>query len=345
MGYDYFGSRIFHAVVRLLNDGEMVTHETLYRLGLERIIDRTTWLLDEIHRLGASLASSSSGTKATVIGTRNLSTFTRYDAETNPSGELGPGGMLDGKALVLAEDTGAPEEVLFKAPMNAAEVISQMLEGAPTNKAAILDESARVVLMSQTRGASSSLEVSGPAASVLGLPVGVAKGTGAIEDGASKIGFAPVGDLSAYNVRDALLFLIETTGWLMQNKASLKGDTFTGPVTFNETVTFNGPVEDAKWDYLPSADAPVDTTKASVLVIPAMTTARTYTVGAPGQGPRRVRFVRPWASNAGATIRRSSDNSVVAALASNGIAWVELWYLQNMWRPVAWGGAVTIAGW
>jgi len=145
MSYDYFGSRIFHSVVRLLNDGEMVTHETLYKLGLERIIDRTTWLAEEIYRAASGLSSTASGTRATLLGTRNLSTLTLYDAETNPTGELGPGGLLDGRTLLLVEDTSTPEEFYFVAPMSTVEVVDQISKGAPTNKHVYLDEGGRLV--------------------------------------------------------------------------------------------------------------------------------------------------------------------------------------------------------
>lgn len=347
MAYDYFGARIFHSVVRLLNDGEMVTHETLYKLGLERIIDRTTWLAEEIHRAASGLSSTASGTRATLAGTRNLSTLTLYDAETNPTGELGPGGLLDGRTLLLVEDTATPEEFYFVAPMSAAEVVDQIAKGAPTNKHVYLDENGRLVIFSKTVGASSSLTSAGSAAKLLGLPIGTATGSAGADDGASKIGFAPYDawGFSAGTVRSAITKLMDTVKTLGETKANRAGETFTGPVTFNDTVTFNGNVNEAKFALLQDTSMTVDPSKAGLLLLPSLAASRTYTLAEPGAGPRRVRFVRAYVSSNSATIRRASDNSIMVVLMGGGNSWAEFWHVDGAWRPVGWGGAVSTVVW
>jgi hypothetical protein len=346
MAYDYFGSTVYHAIIRLLNDGEMVTHETLYRLCLERVVDRTSWLVEALHGIGASLASTAQGTRATVLGTRNLTTFSLYDAETNPSGELGPGGLLDGKSLLVDEDTAPGEQIVFSAPMTAADIVMQVQKGAPTNKAASLDASGRLVLASMTIGAASSLAVSGSAAALLGLPQGTATGKDGADDGASKVGFAGYGAFPAGTVRSALVNLLESTSNLLATKAARSGDTFTGPVTFNDVATFLGPVNDMKYGFLPDADTTIQPSDANLLLFQATKAQRTYMIAEPGTGPRRVRFVRPNSSPYNATIRRASDNATLVSLTSNAVAWVDIWHVDGAWRVVAWGGGgITHVAW
>lgn len=346
MAYDYFGSSIFHSFVRMLNDGEMVTHETLYKLGLKPIIDRTTWLLDEIHRVRADLSSTASGTRATIIGTRDLSTLTLYDAETNPRGELGAGGLLDGKSLILQEDTYSAEEVRFVAPNSAAELVTQIVQNAPRNKAVLLDGSSRLVLMSCTEGENSTLRVDGSAVGILGLPIGMATGSSAVSDGASLIGFAahPAANFPAGNLRSTITYLIDNVTTHYSTKADRAGDTFTGPVTFNDNVTFNGAMNDGEWDTLPDADKTVEAATANLLLVPPVTALRTYRLAEPGSGRWRIRFVRPTTSTHAVYVRRF-NGTLITSLMPPGPSWVEFWYVGGAWRVVGWGGNASNLYW
>lgn len=351
MAYDYFGASIFHAVVRMLNDGEQVSHETLFRLVLERMTDRSTWLRDEIHRQAARLASVADGTKATVIGTKDLSKFSVHNPEDNPTGELGPGGLLDGTTLSLDEDTAAAELVQFNAPLTAADVAAQITAGAPTNKAVMLDDLGRLVLSSKTVGGGSSRAVSGSAAALLGLPVGTATGTGTVDDGASRVGFLGHGAVPTGTVRAALVMMIDAVTKLFATKAALEGATFTGPVTFDAPVQFNSGFVDTAFFMAPDADAVIEPEKASLVLIPYLPNkSRTYKVAEPSGGRRRVRFVRLKSSPHGALIWRASDDKQLAAMPSNGLAWLDVEHVDDgsgpKWHPTAWGGnAVNVAWW
>ncbi|MRG98295.1 hypothetical protein [Polyangium spumosum] len=347
MAYDFMGSLVFHAFVRMLNDGELVNHESLYRLGLVRLADRTAYLLDAIGRARAELASVANGTRATLLGSKRLSVFTQYDAETNPTGELGPGGLLDGKTLLLGEDSGPAELVQFAAPMTPADIVQQIKAGAPKNKDAGFDDESRIVLVSKTLGASSSLSASGTAAAILGLPSGTATGTGAIDDGASRIGFFEHGAIPTGTVRSALVGLIQAVDKLGKAKAALAGDTFTGPVTFAGPVTFKSGTQDTIFANAPNADAVLDASTANLFLLPMLTGARTYTLAAPSGGARRVRVVRTTISGFGALFRR--QDSAMVGFPPNGQAWAEFTHFDDgtgaRWRPTAWGGNVSQVIW
>jgi hypothetical protein len=250
--------------------------------------------------------------------------------------------LLDGKSLLLDEDTAAAEQVVFAAPMTASDIVNQILLGAPKNKAASLDASSRLVLSSKTMGGASTLAVSGSAAPILGLPQGSATGQNVFDDGASKIGFAGQGA----TVRGALVSLLDTTSNLLATKAARSGDTFTGPVSFNETVTFLGAVQEMKFAKLPDADSTIQAATANLLYLPPYIVVRTYTLAEPGAGPRKVRIVRPIASTGGAVIKRAADGVVMISLQGNSGGWVEFWHVDGAWRPVAWAGnGVTPAAW
>jgi hypothetical protein len=350
MAYDYFGASVFHAVVRMLNDGEQVSHETLFRLVLERLTDRSTWLRDEIHRQAARLASVANGTRATVIGTRDLSKFSVHDPENNPAGELGPGGLLDGTTLSLGEDTAAAEVVQFNAPITAADIAAQIAAGAPTNKGVFLDDGGRLVLSSKTVGGGSTLAVSGSATAPLGLPVGTATGKGTVDDGASRVGFLGHGAVPTGTVRSALVQMIDAVATLVAKKASLEGGTFTGPVTFEAPVRFNSGFSDTAFFVAPDENAVIEPEKASLVLIPHLPKkSRSYQLAEPVGGRRRVRFVRFATSQHSAMIRRTSDGQHLATLPPNGIAWVDIEHVDDgsgaKWHPTAWAGNLLDVAW
>jgi hypothetical protein len=350
MAYDYFGASVFDTVIRMLNDGESVTKETLYRMCLEPLANRTTWLREELARSSGRLAAVSNGTRATVLGTKSLSTFSIYNEENNPEGELGPGGKLDGRTLILDEDTSAGETVTFFAPMSAAQVAAQIAAMAPTNKAVLLDDNARLVLMSNTVGASSSLIVTGSAAALLGLPSGEAVGKGTVDDGASRIGFYQHGAVATGTVRSALVSMIDAIATLFTTKAALSGDTFTGPVTFNELVTLKAGFADVSFQRAPDADATIKPADGNLVFLPYLKTgSRKYLIAEPGKGPRRIRVLNFISSPYGAIIGRASDGSLLAGFPAAGSAWIELAYLEDgtgeKWRPIAWGGNVSGVNW
>ena len=350
MAYDYFGASVFHAVVRMLNDGEQVSHETLFRLVLERLTDRSTWLRDEIHRQAARLASVANGTRATVIGTRDLSKFSVHDPENNPMGELGPGGLLDGTTLSLGEDTAAAEVVQFNAPQSAADVAAQIAAGAPTNKSVFLDDGGRLVLSSKTVGGGSSLAVSGSATVLLGLPVGTAMGKGTVDDGASRVGFLGHGAVPTGTVRSALVQVIDAVAVLVAKKASLEGGTFTGPVTFDAPVQFKSGFTDTAFFVAPDQNTVIEPDKASLVLIPHLANGiRTYKVAEPASGRRRLRFVRLAPSPHNVLIWRASDEKHLAGMPPNGVAWLDIEHIDDgsgpKWHPTAWGGNVANVAW
>lgn len=183
---NYTPSSTFWTSITNALDTTLMTFDILYRLGLNKVADRTEWLRDEIVRQQARLASATAGTRATVIGSANLSTLT-YDPTA---------GSLNGKTFGAESDTNAATITFGTgsgAPSSPADVVTQINAATASDPLATLDAAGHLSLSAVTTGAASSLEVMGGSAlAVLGFPVAVVSGVATGNDGASQIGAAQV---------------------------------------------------------------------------------------------------------------------------------------------------------
>jgi hypothetical protein len=206
---NYTPSSTFWSSITNLVDTTLVTAELLYKLGINKVADRTEWLRDEIARQATRLQSSTPGSRATAAGSVDLSTLI-YDPTA---------GSLNGKSFGVESNTNAAT-ITFgtggSAPTSPASVAAQINAATGSDPLATVDGANKLLLTAVTAGALSTIEVmNGSAVSLLGLTVGVGtSGVATGNDGASAVGVAAIAgtsfSIAAGTVRSALTSIANT---------------------------------------------------------------------------------------------------------------------------------------
>jgi hypothetical protein len=207
------GKSTFWSSILSLFDTEDVTHETLYTQGIDRLIDRTVWLLDEGVRDRAALAKTTAGTVAKVTGSVDLGTVIYDDIA----------GDLNGLTLQVQTNTSGVITVTFGvgegfAPTSPSDVVAAILAASSGNPGALLDSAGHLTLSSATASASGTVTiVGGSAVTLLGFVVAqTATGASSGGDGASIVGVAATTGTSialpSGTLRSVLQYLADNIG-------------------------------------------------------------------------------------------------------------------------------------
>ncbi len=201
------GLSAFWTSIRDLVDTDDVTHTSLYVEGIQRLADRSMWLLGAIDGAASDLASASLGTAAKVTGSVDLSTLV-YDPIA---------GALNGRTIQIQSDTSAVITVTFGvgaglAPTGPADVVTAILAASSGNPSALVGPASNLKISSATTGGTGVITIiGGSALALLGFTAGqTATGASAGGDGISRIAGAAITGASFNLAAGTLRSMLQT---------------------------------------------------------------------------------------------------------------------------------------
>jgi hypothetical protein len=196
---NYTSRNILWSAITALADGDLVTMARLYEEGLQRLHDGQGALLGRIATVYSDLVSEATGTKARIVGNVNMTTF-NYNS----------GIALSGLTVIVDENTTTAQTCTFSNAVTGPDVLlAQLTAQAGTNLTWSLNDSGQLVSTCGTTGVTSTIALGAGTAhsTIWPSPTITTPGAGTVNDGASRIGSAAVGAISAGTLRSILVAL------------------------------------------------------------------------------------------------------------------------------------------
>lgn len=307
--------------IQTLRTGDTITLENTWKEGMHRLQDYAAGVYDSLLSFRSELAGQYAAAPAVLRGSVALGAITYYDPIDTPVGSL------DGKTLLLEWDGAGSATTTFAQPQGPADVIAQINTATAGAVTASVDDGVdpitgavtpsnvgKLRLVRNGSGASLTVKGTGTANATLGFALvdTTASGSGSVNDGTTRVGFAGYSsgsiNIAAGTLRNALEEIIV-------NLAAPDKVTDYSAADTNQTIT--------EIDGL-------------VLAVDAATALRTYTLQAPTTPGKRVTIVR----NAGGTNAvqvTGFTNGTLVTFAAGVTKAAEfrsigaLWYLVNEW--------------
>jgi hypothetical protein len=327
------GQSYFWSLINDIFDQDLPNRENFIKGAIHKLQDNIVAGRDLVFNLAQQLGSTNAGTSAVQRGSVVMGTIAFYDPIDVPVGDL------DGKTLILETDLAGPVTITFAQPISPAHAATQINTqgsslglvasvdtGVDPNTGAVVAANVGKLLLVRPSGGTASLTVkgSGTANAILGFALAdtTTTGSGAVNDGSTRIGVANLTNIAGGTLRSVLLAL----------EAAILG------IDNSTSISFGGTLLQMSYS-IPGA---LLTSKRTVLRVPNLVASYIYTLPAPpGEGYSVILLLNP---NPPQTLElRRPDTTTIAIMSgefgvpSPGQQFIEIAALGGVWYAIGWG--------